>query len=320
MKARILVTGANGFIGTTLCKYLGSRGFEVIAALRQHVGSFSDMGIRTVSIGSVDGRTDWSNAVSGVDIVVHLAGRAHIVADGKKGSIQAYRQVNAAGTRNLAEQAARAKVKRFIYLSSVKVNGEESKDTYHENSEPSPADVYGLSKLEGEVQLKIVAHQSGMEGVIIRPPLVYGPGVKANFLSLMRLIKRNIPLPLAGIKNQRSFIYIGNLVDCIHTCITRSAAANQTYLVSDDKDVSTSELVRLIASALGCHVRLFPFPQSLLRSVIGLTGKDNTLKRLFGSLTVNVSKIKSELSWTPPYSVESGLMDTAEWFNLKVKP
>lgn len=233
--------------------------------------------------------------------------------------LQAYRQVNVKGTKNLVESSARAGVSRFLFLSSVKVNGEESLTAYRENDEPMPEDAYGISKMEGERQLSAIAENCAMEFVVIRPPLVYGPSVKANFLALMRLVDRKIPLPLANVSNRRSFIYLGNLVDCITTCMTHPSAAGQTYLVSDDRDISTPELIRWIACALNTAAYLFPCSQTLLSLVAGLLGKKDALNRLLGTLTVDISKIKRELSWTPPFTVESGLLNTAKWFKERNK-
>lgn len=316
---RVLVTGANGFVGDGLCKRLLSEGHQVTAALRRPVVPFFHESINSVIVGNVDDKTDWTNAIEGIDIVVHLAARVHQMAEEAVDPLQAYRQVNVKGTKNLAESSARAGVSRFVYLSSVKVNGEESLTAYRENDEPMPEDAYGISKIEGERQLSAIAENCAMEFVVIRPPLVYGPSVKANFLALMRLVDRKIPLPLANVSNRRSFIYLGNLVDCIITCMNHPSAAGQTYLVSDDRDISTPDLIRWIACALNTAAYLFPCPQTLLSLVAGLLGKKDALNRLLGSLTVDISKIKRELSWTPPFTVESGLLNTAKWFKERNK-
>ena len=316
---RVLVTGANGFVGSGLCNRLLSEGHQVTAALRRPVMPFFHERIKSVIVGHVDDKTDWTKAVEGIDIVVHLAARVHQMAEDAVDPLHAYRQVNVEGTKNLAESAARAGVRRLVYLSSVKVNGEERLSAYREKDEPAPQDAYGISKMEGEIQLGAIAEKTAMEFVVIRPPLVYGPAVKANFLALMRLVDRKIPLPLANVSNRRSFIYLGNLVDCITTCMTHPSAAGQTYLVSDDRDISTPELIRLIASALNTAAYLFPCPQTLLRSVAGLLGKKEASNRLLGSLIVDISKIKKELSWTPPFTVESGLLNTAKWFKERNK-
>jgi nucleoside-diphosphate-sugar epimerase len=226
----------------------------------------------------------------------------------------AFRRVNVKGTVNLAQKASRAGVRRFIYLSSVKVNGEGDEKAYNEESAPQPEDPYGISKMEGEIEVRAVCNASDMEKVVIRPPLVYGAGVKANFKALMNMVNKRIPLPLATVRNRRSFIYLGNLVDSIITCMTHPAAAGQTYLVSDDRDVSTPELIRLIAASLNTPSYLFPFPPSVLWLVGKLVGKGDTMKRLIGSLSVDISKIQNELSWQPPFSMESGLMNTSKWY------
>jgi len=314
---RILITGANGFVGSGLCKRLLYEGCRVNAALRRPAVQVFNENMKTVTVGNVDDKTDWTNALEKVDIVVHLAARVHMMADKVSDPLAAYRLVNVDGARHLAESAARAGVKRFVYLSSVKVNGEENPEAYTEYNEPSPMDAYGISKMEGERALKAISEKSGMEFVIIRPPLVYGPEVKANFLALMRLVDHRIPLPFASITNRRSFIYLGNLIDCIYRCMTQPAAAGQTYLVSDDRDVSTPGLVRLIATSLKKPVSLFPFPQILLRLIGKILGKGDAINRLFGSLTVDISKIKRELNWTPPFTIESGLRHTADWYKTK---
>jgi nucleoside-diphosphate-sugar epimerase len=316
---RILLTGANGFVGLALCKRLLSEGHHITAALRRPAGPFFHESINSVIVGNVDDKTDWTQAVEGIDVVVHLAARVHQMVEGAADPIQAYRQVNVEGTRNLAESAAHAGVGRFVYLSSVKVNGEERLSAYREDDDPAPQDPYGISKREGERQVGVIAEKSAMECVVIRPPLVYGPAVKANFLTLMGLVDRKVPLPLANIRNRRSFIYLGNLVDCIFTCMAHPSAAGQTFLVSDDKDISTPELIRLIASSLKTTAYLFPCPQTLLRSVAGLLGKKSASDRLLGSLTVDIAKIKRKLSWMPPFSIESGLLDTAKWFKERKK-
>jgi nucleoside-diphosphate-sugar epimerase len=236
---------------------------------------------------------------------------------GQSGQIDAYRAVNVDGTGNLAECAVRAGVKRLVFLSSIKVNGEENTTAYSEQCPPSPEDAYGVSKMEAERVIKEVADGSVMETVILRPPLVYGPGVKANFLALMRLVSQKIPLPLSGVKNQRSFIYLGNLVDCIQCCMAHPSAAGQTYLVSDDHDLSTPKLIRLLASAMNKSAFLFPFPVGILIILASLAGKTDALKRLLGSLTVDISKIKKDLSWKPPISTKSGIVRTVKWFEGK---
>lgn len=314
---RILVTGANGFVGSALCRRLVSEKHQVTVAVRRKAVPFLPEFVNHVITNNIGQNTDWTKAVAGVDTVVHLAARVHVMSENLSNPLDAYRQVNVAGTKKLAEDAASAGVRRFVFLSSVKVNGEESAIAYRESDDPSPEDDYGISKMEAEEQLKTIAKKSSMEIVVIRPPLVYGPGVKANFLALMKLVDRRVPLPLGSVSNQRSFIYLGNLVDCIFHCMDHPDAAGQIYLVSDDRDISTPGLIRMIADSLNNRVLLFSVPQALLRSIGILLGKGEAAKRLIGSLTVDISKIKRELEWTPPFSMESGLLKTAEWFKQR---
>lgn len=311
---KVLVTGANGFIGRALCKRLVEDRWSVTAAIRQPETTEIDHRIRLVKVRGIDERTNWGRILEGIDIIVHLAARVHILSEHAIDPLDAFRRVNVKGTVKLAQKASGAGVRRFIYLSSVKVNGEGNKKAYNEENAPQPEDPYGISKMEGEIEVEAACNASDMEWVAIRPPLVYGAGVKANFRALMNLVHKRIPLPLATVRNRRSFIYLGNLVDSIITCMTHHAAAGRTYLVSDDRDVSTPELIRLIAASLNTPSYLFPFPPSVLWFVGKLLGKADTMKRLIGSLSVDISKIKNELSWQPPFSMESGLMNTAKWY------
>ena len=271
-------------------------------------------GINVVEIGSIDAHTKWENAVSGIDTIVHLAGRVHVMDDITSDPINAFRNTNVAGTQRLALIAESKKVRRFVYVSSIKVNGEGGSDPYTAEDPPAPVDPYGISKLEAEMVLNKIAQETGLEVVILRPPLVYGPGVKANFLQLIQTINRGIPLPLARIKNHRSMIFLGNLVDAILICIIDPRAAGKTFLLSDGKDVSIAELIKKISSALGRPSRLFPLPTDLLRFFAKVTGRSNAVSRLLGSLIVDSSKIRTELDWTPPYSMEEGLEETAKWY------
>jgi nucleoside-diphosphate-sugar epimerase len=251
----------------------------------------------------------FSRDLDGVDVVVHLAARVHIMADGALDPLGEYRSVNVDGTRVLAMQAAAAGVKRFVYVSSVKVNGEATIDgrPFLETDDPAPQDAYGVSKWEAEQCLNALATTGGMEIVVIRPPLVYGPGVKANFSQLMKAVGRSLPLPFGAINNQRSLVSIENLVDFIVNCATHQAAANQTFFVSDGCDLSTAELVRELARAMGVRERLLPVPASFLMAVGAIVGKSNTVQRLCSNLQVDISKARHLLGWTPPFSVEAGL-------------
>ena len=327
----ILVSGANGFLGSALSQTLTVRGYEHKKIVRRAC-------LGAISVGNIDNQTAWGDALTGVDVVVHLAARVHVMHDTVTDPLAEFRKVNVFGTERLAREAARAGVRRFIYVSSIKVNGEQAPGSYlsqiastqippgspllkggtlgafSEGDEPNPQDPYGVSKWEAEQALHRVAQETGLEVVIVRPPLVYGPGVGANFLRLLALVQKGVPLPFGAIKNQRSLVYVGNLVDAIITCLEHPAAAGQTYLVSDGEDVSTPELIRRIAHALGRPARLLPVPPILLRFAGQLTGKSAQVERLLDSLAIDSSKIRRELGWTPPFTMEQGLAETMEWF------
>ena len=314
---RILVTGAGGFVGRPLCEELLHSGYRVRAAVRA-LGQFP-AGMEAVAVGAIDGRTDWADALRGVDTLIHLAARVHVMRDSAADPLAEFLKVNLHGTANLAQQAARAGVKRLVCVSSVKVNGEETfgQRSYTELDTPAPQDPYGISKWRAEQDLHRIALETGLEVVIVRPPLVYGPGVKGNFISLLAAIDRGMPLPLAGARNLRSLIYVGNLVDALIACATHPAAAGQTYLVSDGDDVSTALLVEKIAEALGRNSRAFNFPPGLLRAAATLLGRAEQVNRLFGSLRVSDKKIRGELGWSPPYTLEQGLRETAVWYRAR---
>ena len=314
-RSRVLVTGANGFIGRALCERLMAGGRPVIGAVRNDSAANSlPEGIERFTIGDIGPHTEWNAALSGVDTVIHLAARAHVLEDGASNNFAAYRGVNVAATQTLAQAAASMDVHRFLFLSSIKVIGEGRISAYTEGDECNPSGPYAVSKCEAERALHAIADQTSLEVVILRPPLVYGPGVKANFLQLLKLVDKGIPLPLAGVKNQRSLIYLENLLDAIITCIRQHKAAGQTYLVSDGNDISTPGLIKKIALALGKPSLVFPFPIKLLRMFAKIIGKIDAANRLVDSLTVNISKIRSELDWTPPFTMEDGLKETAKWY------
>ena len=300
---RILVTGATGFVGSALVARVIRQNQYVIRAVVRR----PDMLQNNIDhvIADIDARTDWTDALAGVDVVVHLAARAHVMHDTAANPLDEYRRVNVAGTLNLALQAAAHHVARFVYLSSVKVHGESG--VFTENDIPAPSDPYGLSKHEAEVGLREIAADTSMSVVIIRPPLVYGPGVRANFGSLVRAVAAGIPLPFRAVRNQRSLIALDNLVDFILVCIDHPAAANQTFLVSDGEDLSTSELVRRLARAMGRRDRMMPVPPFLLALAARIVGKGGAAQRLLGSLSVDSSKARRQLAWTPPISVDEGL-------------
>ena len=306
-----LVTGATGFIGSALVAALQAH--AVRRALRQPA---EDARPGDCIVGNIGPDTDWRQALAGVDCVVHLAARTHVLEEDAADPLAAYRRINVEATRNLAQQATAAGVRRFVFLSSVKVNGEATPVLpYSETDAPAPQDAYGITKHEAEEVLRDIAARSAMELVILRPPLVYGPGVKGNFLRLLRLIERGVPLPLASVDNRRSLIYIGNLVDAIVTCIAAPAAAGKTYLVSDGEDVSTSALIGKLATAMGRSPRLLPCPVALLNLGAAVLGKRAAAMRLTGSLRVDSSRIRQELGWRPRYSLDQGLNATVQWYH-----
>lgn len=306
----VLVTGANGFVGKQICIRLEQPKWRVRQALRQiqtnsRLVSFQEQ----VDIGEIGPNTNWQQALSGMDCLVHLAARVHVMNDSSVDPLADFRLTNVDAALNIARQAAAAGIKRFVFISSVKVNGEStpSEHAFTESDTSNPQDPYGRSKHEAEMGLRDVGAQTGMEIVIIRPPLVYGPGVKANFASLMRAVQRGLPLPLGAIHNQRSLVALDNLVDFIITCISHPLAANQTFLVSDGHDLSTTELVRGLARAAGVPARLLPVPVWALKVGASFLGKGDAAQRLCGNLQVDISKARSLLGWVPPVSVEEGL-------------
>jgi nucleoside-diphosphate-sugar epimerase len=308
MKA--LITGANGFVGHAVCQRLHSMiGVQAVGCVRR-ANSFTKPAIATLTVGDLSAQTDWSVALAGVDVVVHAAARVHVMDDTASDPLAAFRAVNVLGTMNLARQCVAEGVKRFVFISSVKVNGESTQPgrAFAEVDTPSPLDAYGVSKHEAEQGLRQLATDSGMEVVVIRPPLVYGPGVKANFAALMRAVQRGWLLPLGAVDNQRSLVALDNLVDFIVACISHPHAANQIFLVSDGQDLSTAELVRGMARAADVPTRLLPVPVWVLRAGARLLGKGDAVQRLCGNLQVDISKARQLLGWIPPISVQEGLM------------
>lgn len=316
----VLVTGGNGFIGRALCAELIRRGHSVRASLRTSSVDMSIADCQAVEISSIDAETDWADALHGITTVIHLAARVHVMRDDAINPLEEFRRVNVAGTEHLARVAAASGVKRLVYVSSIKVNGESTpfpanreieQSVFTESEIPSPQDPYGVSKWEAEQVLHRVAEETGLEVVIVRPPLVYGAGVKGNFAQMFKVLSKGIPLPLASVQNLRSLVYIGNLVDALILCATHPAAAGQTYLVSDGEDISTPDLLRQLGAAMGCPARLLPCPPSLLKFSAGLAGMTNQVERLLGSLQVDSGKIRRELNWTPPFTLEQGIRMTA---------
>lgn len=314
----ILVTGATGFVGGALVRRLAAeRGSNnVVVAVRRMNVSWPE-GVRSVAVGELLPATDWRVALQGVGTVVHCAARVHVMDEKSPDPLTEFRRVNLDGTANLARQAADAGVRRFIFLSSIKVNGEftEVGEPFTADDVPAPVDPYGISKHEAEKLLRQIATDTGMEVVVIRPPLVYGPGVKANFESMMRWLIRGVPLPLAAVtENRRSLVALDNLVDLIVTCLNHPAAANQTFLASDGEDLSTVDLLKRMGRALGHPARLFYMPPALLKLGATVVNNPGIYQRLCGSLQLDIAKTRELLGWTPPLSVDEGLRSAADGF------
>lgn len=305
---KVLVTGAAGFVGTALVKRLLTLpDFQVLAGVRNSVKKFPE-NVFSLSLGDI-GRSVCCQPLLGISALVHCAARVHVTSGQFACPLSEFRKTNVEGTLKLARQAAQEGVKRFVFISSIKVNGEGMSvgKLYRADDPPSPQDPYGISKLEAEEGLLALAKETTMEVVIIRPVLVYGPGVKGNFRSMMRLIERGVPLPLGAIDNKRSLVGIDNLIDLIIHCIDHPAAANQVFLAGDGEDLSTTELLRAVGKAMGKPVRLIPVPAGLLQFGATLLGKKAMAQRLLGSLQVDISKTCELLDWKPPYTVEEGL-------------
>ncbi|MBI3773304.1 MAG: SDR family oxidoreductase [Gammaproteobacteria bacterium] len=318
---KLLVTGSSGFVGgAVVSRLIGLPRIRVRAVLRSHHDSAWGE-VDVVRGPDLTPDSDWGRAVESVDVVVHAAARVHVMNDTAVDPLAEFRRVNVDGTLNLARQALDAGVKRFIFISSIKVNGEFTPlgRPYKADDMPAPIDPYGISKLEAEIGLKKIAEETGLEVVIIRPVLVYGPGVKANFISMMQWLYKGIPLPLGAIHNKRSLVALDNLVDLIVTCIDHPAAANQTFLVSDGEDLSTTDLLRRTARALGVSARLIPVPVSVLSAGASVLGKKDFAQRLCSSLQVDISKTRELLGWSPPVTVDEALRKTAEDFLARQK-
>jgi len=313
----ILVTGASGLVGYALCSEMRERAIKFRPVIRGAVSVASQAAI-TKTIGPC---TDWRVDLKAIDTVVHLAARVHMVRDVSVDALREYRIANVDATLNLARQCAEAGVRRFVYLSSIKVNGEWTAGRPFSVIDPAaPADPYGASKLEAEQGLHELSRETGLEVVVIRPPLVYGPRVRANFLQLMRWVSRGVPLPLASVDNRRSMVFVDNLVDLILRCVTHPDAPGRTFLVSDDHDVSVPELVRSLAAAMGKRSRLIHVPPSMLMMLARLVGKIGTAERLLNSLQVDIEQTKNVLNWTPPYTFESGIEKTVKYFLEQDRP
>lgn len=301
----LLITGADGFVGRALCPALRGQGHAVREAVRSGTGQ------NQAAVGEIDADTDWSAALADVDVVVHLAGRAHVPKEQGR-ALDAYRRVNLEGTENLARQAAARGVRRLVYVSSVKVNGEETRGRpFTENDPPHPEDPYGISKWEAEQTLAEVAAATGLETTVLRPPLVHGPGVKGNLLRLLKAVRQDQIFPLGAVRNQRSLLGLGNLCAALALSVTHPLTG--TYLLADDETISSPDLVRVLAEAMGRRARIFAAPVPLMELAAKVLGKQSEFRRLTGSLVVDSAKIRKELGWTPGKGLHQGLADMARW-------
>lgn len=313
----VLITGARGFIGNALLLQLRQAGIPALGATRAKTSDSS-----FVSCPPLGAHADWRAVLDGRQFVVHTAARVHVMRDVSPDPIAAFREANVEGTLTLAKQAAAAGVKRFVFISSVKVHGETcvADKPFTTRDRSRPTDPYSVSKEQAETLLLQLANETGMEVVVLRPPLVYGPGVGGNFLRLMQCVDQGWPLPLASVVNRRSLLYVYNLVDAIKVCLAHPAAANQTFLLSDGEDVSTPELIRRLARLMDRNPRLVPFPPKLMRKIVGLLGQGEAAERLIGSLTVDNAPIVKGLAWKPPFSLDHGLADTVAWYRSRGRP
>ena len=312
-----VVTGSTGFVGQALITRLADEAQPVRPIVRRATDAAS---ATSMVVESPWTNADWGDALKGARAVVHLAARVHVMKERTDNPLMAFRATNTHITLELARHAADAKVRRFVFVSSIKVNGEHTAagKSFRASDAPCPEDNYGISKREAEDGLREIAAATGMEVVIVRPPLVYGPGVKANFAALMNAVKRGLPLPLGSVtENRRSLVALDNLVDLLITCIDHPAAANQTFLVSDDEDLSTADLLRRLGDAMGRPARLLPMPPALLRAGAALLGKSDMAERLLGNLQVDITHTKQTLGWTPPITVDEGLRRAAAGMRVR---
>jgi nucleoside-diphosphate-sugar epimerase len=312
---KVVVTGANGFVGKPLCAALLASGHEVRALIRRDEALRAlPEGAEAVVLPRLDESTDWSQALSNADAVVHLVARTHVLEDKAADPLSAYRATNVGLTEALVRAAIAAGVRRFVFMSSIKAAGENADAPYSETMTPQPQDAYGVSKLEAEGRLLELSAGTGLEPVVLRPPLVYGPGVKANFLRLMKALDRGLPLPLGAVRNARSMVYVGNLASAVAAALTHPGAAGEMFHVADRETLSTSELLLCLGALLGRPARLLPVPAGLLRLGGRALNKQGEMDRLLGSLTVSTEKIHRSLGWSAPYPVQEGLEETVDWF------
>jgi nucleoside-diphosphate-sugar epimerase len=316
---RLLITGASGFVGRELALQAVARGFPLRVALRRPEHQFPSS-IEATRISALDGNTEWGAALEGVDVIAHCAARAHVMRELSADPLAEFRRVNVQGTLNLARQAAHSGVRRFIFISSIGVNGSETHlKPFTVEDVAAPSSPYALSKYEAESALRSLSKETGLELIVIRPPLIYGPGARGNLETMIRWIARGIPLPLGAIHNKRSLVALDNLIDLVLVCLQHPAASNRTFLVSDGEDLSTTDLLRRLGLALRKPVRLIPVPSMLLRAAAALAGRSDIAQKLIGSLQVDASHTRETLTWSPPISVSEGLRRvaavnaTAQW-------
>jgi UDP-glucose 4-epimerase len=306
---KILITGANGFVGRVACEEFSARGFSVVAAVRTEALE-SRPDAKVISVGSIDAKTDWTSALTGCSTVLHLAGRAHILNEDSTNALEKFRATNVDGSIQLARSAAEHGVRRFVFVSSIGVHGQYRGLPFNERDTPQPFDAYAISKLEAEIALRDLAAETGLEIVIVRPPLVYGPGCPGNFRRLLKLIDSGMPLPFGSIKCKRSFVSVWNLVDFLIRCVSHPEAGGETFLVSDLSDVTLPELIRMLAAGMKRRALLLPVNEKLLSVAARALGKDKVYEKLCGPLNVNSAHAAGMLGWTPPVSLVDGLYRT----------
>ena len=320
--SRVLVTGGGGFVGRALCPRLVEAGHQLVVSTRDAKQSPTFKSVKNIEFLEVDSLgpdTDWSKALTGIEVVIHLAARVHVMDETSKDPEAEFQQTNTQATRHLAEQAAAFGVKRLVFLSTIKVNGENTSATpYKETDIPNPQDAYARSKRDAERHIQSISQQTDLEFTIFRPPLVYGPGVRGNLLSLLKLCDKSFPLPFDSIHNSRSLLFVDNLADAVTHSLDTDAARNQTFLISDGPPLSTPELIRQMSSALGKPTRLFAFPPGLIRLATTLIGKPGLMDRLEGSLAIDNSFICAALDWTPPYNMVQGFKQMADAYRKQV--
>ena len=312
---KVLVTGATGFVGRHLCKLLASSEYQVVGTRRSSAKKNESTDYDLVSVGDIGDEVVWEPVLDGVDYVVHLAARVHVMRETADDPLADFRRVNVAGTERLLRSCGRQGVKRFILISTTKVHGESTnEEPFAANSDTKPVDPYAQSKLEAERTVEEIGRDTGFETTIIRPPLVYGPGVGGNFARLATMVRRGIPMPFGKIENLRSLVFVQNLCDLILECLINPGAVGERFLVSDNDDVSTPELVRQLAAAMSRPARLLPIPVPALKSAAVLVGRSAEVSRLTESLQLDISHTMSRLDWTPPFSMQQGIESTVRWY------